>query len=111
MKIKNCMNISQCFDELPLNFPLEGINVSARRLAHESLLFAKKNNLFEDYRHYSESDRGNEPLFTCDGYSVATIWDENNVFLFDSHSWNTYGFHDSNEQAVLLSFSTVRLAH
>ena len=49
MKIKNCI------DELPLNFPLEGINVSARRLAHESLLFAKKNNLFEDYRHYSES--------------------------------------------------------
>ena len=97
-------------DELTLNFPLERTNVSAGRLAHESLLFAEKNNLFENYRHYKESDRGNGPIFTCDGYSVATIWDENNAFLFDSHSWNTYGLHDSNGPAMLLSFSTVRLA-
>ena len=41
-------------DELPLNFPLEG-TVSARRPAHESLLFAEKNNLFENLKHYSES--------------------------------------------------------
>ena len=40
-------------DELPFNFPLKGTNVSARRLAHESLLFAEKNNLFVNYRHYS----------------------------------------------------------
>ena len=94
-------------DELPLNFPLEGTNVSARRLAHESLLFAEKNNLFENYRHYSESDRGNGAIFTCGGYSVAIIFAENNRFLFDLHSRNTYGLHDPNGQAVLLSFSTV----
>ena len=29
------------------------------------------------------------------------------MFLFDLHSWNTYGLHDPNGQAVLLSFSTV----
>ena len=44
-------------DELLLNFPLEGTNVSARKLAHDSLLFAEKNNFFENYRHYSESER------------------------------------------------------
>ena len=33
-------------DELPLNFSLEGTNVSAGRLANESLLLAEKNNLF-----------------------------------------------------------------
>ena len=54
-------------DELTLNFPLERTNVSAGRLAHESLLFAEKNNLFENYRHYSESDRGNGAIFTCGG--------------------------------------------
>ena len=36
-------------DDLLLNFPLEGTNVSVRRLAHESLLFAEKNNLLEYY--------------------------------------------------------------
>ena len=29
------------------------------------------------------------------------------MFLFDSHSRNTYGLHDPTGQAVLLSFSTV----
>ena len=71
------------------------------------VLFAEKNNLYENYRHYSESDRENGAILTCGGYSVATIWAENNVFLFDSHSRNTYGLHDPNGQAVLLSFSTV----
>ena len=94
-------------DELPLNFLLEGTNVSARRLAHESLLFAENNNLFENHRHYSESDRRNGAIFTCGGYRAATIWAENNVFLFDSHSRNTCGLHEPNGQAVLLSFSTV----
>ena len=93
--------------ELTLNFPLERTNVSAGRIAHESLLFAEKNNLFENYRHYSEIDRGNGTIFTCGGYIVATIWAANNVFLFDLHSRNTYGLHDPNGQAGLLSFSTV----
>ena len=44
--------------ELPPNFPLEGT----------VLMF-----LSED-----------KAIFTCDGYSVATIWAENNVLLFDS---------------------------
>ena len=74
---------------------------------HMKVLFAEKNNLYENYRHYSESDRGNGAILTCGGYSVATTWAENNVFLFDSHNRNTYGLHDPNGQAVLLSFSTV----
>ena len=53
--------------ELPLNFPLEGTNVSARNVAYEILLFAENNNLFENSRHYSESDRGNGAIFTCRG--------------------------------------------
>ena len=76
-------------DELLLNFPLEGTNVSARRLLHESLLFAEKNNLFKNFSHYSESDRGNGEILTCRGYSVATIWAENNVF----YSIDTVGIH------------------
>ena len=96
-------------DELPLNFPLEGTNVSARRLSHESLLFAEKKNLFENYRLYSENDRGNETIFTYGEYSVATIWAENNVFLFDSRSRNTDGLHDANGRAVLLSFTIVKI--
>ena len=89
-------------DELTLNFPLERTNVSAGRIAHESLLFAENNNLFENYRHYSESDRGNGAIFTCGGYHVAIIWAANNVFLFDLRSWNTYGLHDPNGQVFLL---------
>ena len=87
--------------------PLESTSVSARRLARESLLFAEKNNLLENYRHFSESNRGNGAIFTCGGYSVATIWTKNNVFLFDSHSCNTYGLHGPNGRAALSSFSTV----
>ena len=67
-------------------------------------VFAEKNNLFENYRHYSESDRGNGEIFTCDGYSVATIWAENNVFLFDLHSCNTCGLHDPNDRTVFFMF-------
>ena len=89
-------------DELTLNFPLERTNVSAGRIAHESLLFAENNNLLENYRHYSESDRGNGAIFTCGGYHVAIIWAANNVFLFDLRSWNTYGLHDPNGQVFLL---------
>ena len=76
-------------DELLLNFSLEGTNVSARRLLHESLLFAEKNNLFKNFSHYSESDRGHGEILTCRGYSVATIWAENNVF----YSIHTVGIH------------------
>ena len=53
-------------DGLLLNFPLEG-TVSARKLAHGSLLFAEKNNFFENYRHYSESKRENGTILTCGG--------------------------------------------
>ena len=44
---------SLAVDELPLNIVLEGVHVSATRLAHESYLFCEKNNLFENYIHYS----------------------------------------------------------
>ena len=66
-------NAYEELEELPLNFPLGGTNVSAGRYADESLLFAKKNNLFENYRHYSETNRWYVAIFTFGGYSVATI--------------------------------------
>ena len=93
-------------DEIPFNFALESTNISVQgdfclTFAHESLLFAENNNLFQNYRHYSESDRGNGAIFTYFPYCVATKWAENNLFLFDSHSRNTYGLHDPNGQAVL----------
>ena len=40
-------------------------------------------------------------------YSVATIWAENNLFLFDSHSRYTYGLHDHDGRVLLLRLSTV----
>ena len=88
-------------DKLLLYFLLESANV-------ESLLFADKIKLIENCRHYSESNIGNETIFTCGGYGVATISAEN-VFLFDSHSRNTDGLHNLNERNLLLSFSLLAL--
>ena len=76
-------------DELPLNLQIEGASISVTRLALESNLFSERNNLFENYIHYSPSEKGNGAIFTCAGYSIATIWSNNDVFIFDSHSHNT----------------------
>ena len=64
--------------------------------------------MFQNWRYYSESTRENDTIFISDGHSVAAIWTGNNMFLFDSHSGNTGGTHNSNWRAAILSFSTFR---
>ena len=34
-------------------------------LAHGSNLFVEKENLFENYRRYDSTEKGNETIFTC----------------------------------------------
>jgi len=89
-------------DELPPNFLLEGINVSAQRLVHESHIFSDKNNLFENYSHYDANQKGNGAIFTCNGFSVAAIWGQDHVFVFDSHSRNRQGL--QNGEAYFENF-------
>ena len=93
-------------DELPLTFSFEG-HISCQKLSHESHLLADINNLFENYRHYNSDQRGNGAIFTCGGFSLATIWCVNSFFLFGSHSHNIDGFNDPNGRAVLLEFRTM----
>ena len=45
--------------------------------------------------------------FSCCGFSIAIIWNDQGFFIFDSHSHNTTGFHVRNGKAVLLKFSTI----
>ena len=61
-------------DELPLTFSFEGHDISCQRLSHESHLFVDIDvNLFENCRHYNSNQRGNGAIFTCGGFSFATI--------------------------------------
>ena len=76
-------------------------------LSHESHLFLEKNNLFENYRHYSPSEKGNGAIFTCAGFSVAVLWTQDHFYVFDSHSRNSKGFHDPNGKAILLKFCSI----
>ena len=55
----------------------------------------------------TESERGNRAIFTCAGFSIAIIWWNNSLFVFDSHSRNADGCHDSNGKAILLEFRLV----
>ena len=94
-------------DELPLTFSFEGHDISCQRLSHESHLFFDIDNSFENHRHYNSDQRGNGAIFTCGGFSFATIWCVNSFFLFDLHSRYIDGFNDPNGRAVLLEFRTV----
>ena len=91
-------------DEVPLNATVESSIVSVRMLARETGLFIETNVLFENFRQYSDRDRGNGTIFTCSGFSVAIIWVKNAFFLFDFHSQNVYEFHDPSGHAILLKF-------
>ena len=86
---------------------MEGIYISKNSLSHESHLFLEKNNLFENYRHYSPSEKGNGAIFTCAGFSVAVLWTQDHFYVFDSHSRNSKGFHDPNGKAILLKFCSI----
>ena len=85
---------------------IEGHDISCQRLSHENLLFVDIDNLFESYGHYNSDQRGNGAIFTCGGFSFATIWCINSFFLFDSHSHNI-GLNDPNGRAVILEFCTM----
>ena len=94
-------------DELPNDISIEGTHVSAKMLAHESNVFVGKENLFENYRHYDSTEKGNGAIFTCADFSVAVLWSQHYVYVFDSYSRNSSGFHDSNGKAVLLKFCSI----
>ena len=94
-------------DELPHDTSIEGTQVSAKILAHESNLFVEKENLLENYRRYDSTGKGNGAIFTCAGFSVAVLWLQHYVYVFDSHSRNSSGFHDSNGKAVLQKFCSI----
>ena len=94
-------------DQLLPNIYMEGIYISINSLSHESHLFLEKNNLFENYRHYSPSEKGNGAIFTCAGFSVVVLWTQDHFYVFDSHSRNSKGFHDPNGKAILLKFCSI----
>ena len=55
---------------------IKDILVSSKTLAHESKLFEKKDNIFDDYRHYDAFEKSNGAIFTFAGFSVAVSWSE-----------------------------------
>ena len=61
-------------DELPLQIIIESHSVSVKMLAHESNLFAERDDLFENYKSYSDVENGNGAIFMCCGFSIAIIW-------------------------------------
>ena len=61
-------------DELPLQIIIERHSVSVKMLAHESNLFAERDDLFENYKSYSDVENGNGAIFMCCGFSIAIIW-------------------------------------
>ena len=76
-------------------------------LVHETNLFVEKENLFENYIHYDSTEKGNGAIFTCAGFSVAVVWSQHYVYVFDSHSRNSNGFHNPNGKAILLKFCSI----
>ena len=61
----------------PFTFSSEGHDISCQRLSHESHLFVDIDNLFKNYRCYNSDQKGNGTIFTCGGFSFATIWCRN----------------------------------
>ena len=101
------VNQALAVDELPFNISIEGVHISTKMLVCESNLFVERNDFFANYRNYTESERGNGAIFTRAGFSIAIIWWNNSIFVFDSHSRNADGYHDPNGKAILLGFCFV----
>ena len=55
---------------------IKDIFVSSKTLAHESKLFEKKDDIFDNYRHYDAFEKSNGAIFTFAGFSVAVSWSE-----------------------------------
>ena len=101
------VNQALAVDELSLNISIEDVHISTKMLVCESNLFVERNDFFAYFRNYTESERGNGANFACAGFSIAIIWWNNSLFVFDSHSRNADGYHDSNGKAILLEFRLV----
>ena len=53
------------------------------------------------------AELGNGAIFTSCGVSVALIWHQNSIFVFDSHSRNGVGEQIENGHAVLIEIGTI----
>ena len=67
------VNQALVVDELPLNFSTEGVYLSTKMLVRERNLFAEKNDLFANYKKYTESEITNMASFTCAVFSIGII--------------------------------------
>ena len=103
------MNQALAIDELPLNISIEDAHISTKMLVCESNLCVERNDFFANLRNYRVSERCNRAIFTCAGFSIAIIWWNNSLFVFDLHSRNADGYHDSNGKAILFEFRLVSL--
>ena len=101
------MNQALAVEELPLNISIEDVHVSTKMLVCEINLLVKRNDFFANFRNYIESERGNGAIFTCTGFSIAIIWWNKSLFVFDSHRRNGDGYHDPNEKPIILEFRLV----
>ena len=101
------MNQVLAVDEHPLNINIEDVHISTKMLVSESNLFVERNDFFANFRNYTEIERGNRAIFTCSSFSIAIIQWNNSLFVFDSHSRNADGYHDSNGRAIRLEFRLV----
>ena len=70
-------------DELFLEIIIESHSVSVKMFAHESNLFSERNDLFENYRRYSDAEKDNRAIFMCCEFSIAIIWKDQFFFIFD----------------------------
>ena len=64
-------------------------------------MFAERNDLYVNYRNYTESEKERGDIFMCAGFSIVIMWWDNSVFVCDIHSQNKDGYHDRIEKVVL----------
>ena len=73
----NSISIWKTFD---LGYILEQVYIKdifvSSKTAHDSKLFAKKDNIFDNYRHYDVPEKRNGAIFTFASFSVAVLWSE-----------------------------------
>lgn len=102
-----CVSQSLAVKDLLLDIIIDGHSVSKKMLAHESNLFAERNDSLESYRRYSESERDNGVNFMCCRSSIAIIGIGQFFFIFDTHRRNTAGFRNPKGKVVLLKRFTI----
>ena len=90
------VNQALAVDELPLNISTEGVYLPTKMLVRERNLFGERNDLFANYKKYTESEITNMASFTCAVFSIGIIWWNNSVctffnlnFSYSSKQYNT----------------------